>query len=266
MEIHTNISAQPRSTKGRRLRACAVALALASPVATVAPSPTAAAASSLGYSLELARTPDGHQLPIRWDPCQKAVTYRVYVAGAPPRYRATLLHETLIAMSALSAKTGLPFSYRGTTGLVPRRSTLGTQSSELVIGYTRPGATDLPLAGPPAGQTVVSYVVWGRSAGGPVIYHVAISRVAVVIDVTQVLAMLSAGFGPGLHRGNILEHELGHAVGLGHTASVTSLMYPAVTRWTPNGYGGVGDSRGLYRVGRAAGCIDETGSGIRDLS
>ena len=74
------------------------------------------------------------------------------------------------------------------------------------------------------------------------------------LDTPDLLAHLKPGFGAGLSRGNLLLHELGHVVGLGHVSNAHLLMNPTMTSYTPNGYA-AGDATGLAMVGRNAGCI-----------
>ena len=63
------------------------------------------------------------------------------------------------------------------------------------------------------------------------------------------------GFGPGVSRGRVLLHELGHAVGLEHVADTTQVMNTSVSRTSPPAAYGAGDRTGLRKVGAAAGCI-----------
>lgn len=64
---------------------------------------------------------------------------------------------------------------------------------------------------------------------------------------------LRAGFGSGVTRGDLLLHEIGHTMGLGHSASSTQLMYRTLTRSTAR-YGR-GDLRGLELRGAEPGCM-----------
>jgi len=54
----------------------------------------------------------------------------------------------------------------------------------------------------------------------------------------------------------VVEHELGHVMGLGHPTSTTQLLSTVMPR-TAAGYQ-AGDVAGLAKVGRAAGCITGT--------
>ena len=74
----------------------------------------------------------------------------------------------------------------------------------------------------------------------------------VVFDTVQ--PVLAAGFGPGLTRGNLVLHELGHVVGLDHVADRTQLMNAAIHEASPNGYA-TGDLAGLSLLGARQGCM-----------
>lgn len=67
----------------------------------------------------------------------------------------------------------------------------------------------------------------------------AIVAAAVAVAVN---APLEAGFGPGITEGNVLLHELAHAVGVGHVDDPTSILAPVVSEDHPDGYGGVVDA------------------------
>jgi hypothetical protein len=52
----------------------------------------------------------------------------------------------------------------------------------------------------------------------------------------------------------LLMHELGHAVGLGHTLDPHEVMFPVISEASPGTWGS-GDLVGLARVGASGGCI-----------
>jgi hypothetical protein len=75
----------------------------------------------------------------------------------------------------------------------------------------------------------------------------------VAID-ADVSARLAAGFGNGLTVGQLLLHELGHVMGLGHVQDPSQIMYPSMVSHTTTAYGG-GDLAGLSRLGASSGCL-----------
>jgi hypothetical protein len=203
------------------------------------------------YTLSYA-TIGNDKVVMRWNPC-RAHTYKVNLAAVPAAYRPTMLAETHTAIGVLTAKSGIPFVYQGATGEVPQPSSLASQSAELIIAYTTPDKTSYPLSGNTAGYGGAAYK-WS-STGTTNTYTGGLYRGFLVIDTPQaLLSSWAPGFGTGLHRGNLLLHELGHVVGLGHYANPVLLMNPSISSRTPNGFAG-GDLAGLAAVGRPAGCI-----------
>ena len=211
-----------------------------------------ARAGSVGYRLSVARLPDGSRVVLRWNPCQ-LITYRVNVAAVPVAERAAVLADARAAVGVLAARTGLRFGYRGATREVPSSTSLAGQSAELVVAVTTPARTDFPIGGQVVGYGGRAWYWWSRTGAGRTVYGAAITRGFVVVE-TGGLLRLRRGFGPGATRGNLLLHELGHAVGLDHTADPRTLMYPQLRRTAPNGFA-AGDRAGLARLGRGAGCI-----------
>ena len=66
---------------------------------------------------------------------------------------------------------------------------------------------------------------------------------------------MRAGFGAGLTRGNLEQHELGHVIGLDHVQDRGQVMYPSISDQSPDGYG-PGDRAGLSILGRQSGCLN----------
>jgi hypothetical protein len=78
---------------------------------------------------------------------------------------------------------------------------------------------------------------------------------AVVIDPSNTSNLL-ASYGAGTSLGELLLHELGHVVGLGHTSDRAQVMFPDILPLGTAAYG-AGDLTGLRQLGRAAGCLAE---------
>ena len=186
---------------------------------------------------------DGQGRPARWDPCVP-IHYVVQPGWIPDAGRADLAE----ALTRLSAASGLQFVDDGDTSEVPstdraayQPDRYGERWAPLLIGWVPAGATDLGIG---SGAQGLSLSVALPARGGP-----SIVTGQVVLDASNRLA---AGFGPGTTDGEVLLHELAHAVGLGHVLDATQVMYPQTT----NGESqfGAGDRAGLAAVGAAAGC------------
>lgn len=208
------------------------------------------------YRVSTELMPDGRAILMRWNPCQ-TITYKVNAGVLPPLLRASVLAEIRAAFERLGTASGLRFAYRGTTGEVPRSTSLDRQSAEIIVAVTTPSRTDFPIGGGILGYGGRSWYWWWHGSGSRISYGAAITRGFVVLDGTD-LGGLRAGFGGGLGRGNLLLHELGHTVGLDHAGARTSLMYPELGSSSPNGYTS-GDRAGLALVGRRAGCLSVPG-------
>lgn len=211
----------------------------AAPPALTAVSAPAALSAGWGASYV-----DARGRPARWDPC-RPIHYVLQDRWAPEGGRADLTE----ALSRLSAASGLRFVDDGRTDEVPLRSResyqpdrYGRRWAPLLVGWVPPAATDLGVGGGVQGVTVAVAVAGER--GGSIVT----GQVALDAD-----HRLPAGFGPGATEGEVLLHELAHAVGLGHVLDPTQVMYPQTTN-SESEYG-AGDRAGLAALGRAAGCL-----------
>jgi hypothetical protein len=157
------------------------------------------------------------------------------------------------ALRRLSAVSGLLFADDGDTDEMPsldraayQPERYGERWAPLLIAWVPPERTDLGLSGGLEGGGVqglsLSTVV--PNAGGP-----SLVSGQVALNAGNRLA---AGFGAGTTDGEVLLHELAHAVGLNHVLDPTQVMYPQTT----NGEStfGAGDRAGLAALGAPAGC------------
>lgn len=250
--------------KSLALVAAALApLGLASAIATAVPQ--AASGATATYKLTTMTLPNGTSVPLRWNGCQKAITWKVNLAAVPLSQRTAVLSETKTAVARIASYTGFTFSYKGYTTEVPTPGSMTRQSAELVVAYTSPTKTKYDLSGSILGQGGL-YGAWvSRTSSGRTTYTTAALRGFVVVDTPQMLAQTSAGFGAGTRRTNLLLHELGHAFGLQHVSTTTQQMYPTLTRSSPSGLAS-GDRYGLYKGGKSAGCINTAYMPLADLS
>ena len=238
-------------------------LGLASAIATAVPQ--AAAGATATYSLTTMKLPNGTSVPLRWNGCQKAITWKVNLAAVPSAQRTTVLSETKTAVARIASYTGFTFSYKGYTTEVPTPGSMTKQTAELVVAYTSPTRTRYDLSGSILGQGGL-YGAWvSRTVSGRTSYTAAALRGFVAIDTPQMLAQTTGGFGAGTKRTNLLMHELGHAFGLQHVSTTTQQMYPTLSTRSPNGLAS-GDRYGLYKAGRTSGCINTAYMPLADLS
>jgi hypothetical protein len=186
---------------------------------------------------------DSSGVPARWDPCSP-IHYVVETGWMPAGGRADLA----ASLHRLSSASGLTFVDDGDTDERPGQdraayqpARYGKRWAPLLIGWLPPEATDLGLGHGVAGVTVA--VAIPSSHGGSIVTG------QVVLDADH---QLPAGFGPGATEGEVLLHELAHAVGLGHVLDPTQVMYPQTTN-SESQYG-AGDRAGLAALGRPAGC------------
>lgn len=200
------------------------------------PAPLAAASSSYRYM----HTQSDGTTPVAYDPCRPVhvvVNARTAVAGGD-----TLLRQSL---DRVSAATGLKFVVDGPTDETPspnRSAYLPDRYpgrwAPVLVAWTDP-AQDPELAGDVAGMAGSAYVPTDRGS-------VYVSG-GVALDGPQLAQLMAGRDGPDEVRG-VIEHELGHLVGLDHVDDPTQLMnpvgQPGVTTYA------AGDLTGLSRLGQ----------------
>ena len=181
--------------------------------------------------------------PARWDPCTP-IRYVVNPAWMPHAGRADLAE----ALRRISAVSGLQFVDEGDTDELPslardayQPDRYGERWAPLLVTWVPPASTDVGIGG---GIQGVSLAVAVPGADGG-----SIVTGQVVLDADRRLA---SGFGPGSTDGEVLLHELAHAVGLGHVDDPTQVMYFRTTN--SESQFGAGDRAGLAALGAPAGC------------
>lgn len=217
-------------------------LRVVAPPTTTAPAATSASRS---FSVRPTWSPAGWSSdwrPLssarpRFNPCQ-AITWRFNQNGG----YASSLTDLKGAFRRLGQATGLTFVYAGTTGVTPRPGAYDTRST-LTVGFNTPSQVP-SLGGSVAGQ-----------GGGRWLNHdgyAEMLRGNLVLDRTERLpAGFTASGAPTW--GQVMQHEIGHALGLGHASGSSQLMHGMAS--SRNHRFGAGDLTGLRSVGLKAGCI-----------
>jgi hypothetical protein len=208
------------------------------------------------FQLQMAMTGQG-EFPIRWNPCQTEITYKVNTELAREKGRSAASARTQArteitrAFGDIAEATGITFRYTGTTDEIPTSDDWwekqGTDE-EIVVAYVDRDKSSTR-------SSLLSSGAWGE--GGQVYSYegetVISGRGFAVFDRDKARQM-RAGFGSGARRGNLVLHELGHVMGLDHVSDKDQLMYPTLSSKTPNGFA-AGDLAGLAKLGQSGGCI-----------
>jgi hypothetical protein len=176
----------------------------------------------------------------RFNPCQ-AVTYRVNDTQA---VKPGALADVHAAFARLHEATGITFRYLGTTTAFPKGAAALPADTNITVAWGQDADTEWDLSG---GALSTSGVLATRAARDR---QGAVRR---ILSAGVILNAAEDDYSTSMRQG-ILLHELGHTVGLGHTADTAQRMEEDVwdgesTRW------GAGDLAGFSRVGVVEGCV-----------
>jgi hypothetical protein len=222
-------------------------------VATVTLSTVAGSSAAAGPAVSVSHKPPGnpkaykfalklHGQPVHWNKC-RTIDYRFSRSKAP----AHALKQVKHAIKLLHRGSGLRFKYLGRSKLIPGNTTHLPGKTRLLIGWSTPAKSSVLArsGGGEAGVGGFSYMSTGEIVQGSVVLNRKVR--------------LASGFGTGPRVGQqgtvgeLLLHELGHAVGLGHVQSQSQIMFPELTRKLAR-YG-AGDLNGLAKVGKDRHCF-----------
>jgi hypothetical protein len=189
-----------------------------------------AAAAALGLANPLANTADLGNSAAR---CTYVVGYRVNVSGVVNGYgspdlfeQQTVLAVVHAAVADLSSRTGQTYRYDGTTSFVPTMANYSHGPDDLVITVVSPTSTNF-YASAPAGEQFGGYTRWQLDGSGTSV--VAISPAMLALP-----SGLNDAGGASLYA--IVQHELGHSVGLQHSPNAADVMYFQANPKTPAVY------------------------------
>jgi len=190
----------------------------------------------------IGRTADGE--PFRWDPCS-TIHFQVDLGRVDDH----VLDDVKEAVRRISQASGLRFEFDGVVHL----SVNDLLSSGDFVTVTRGGLHWSPLLIAFRSQTAMRGLGVRRAYGAaiPVTTRLDADQFVSGAIVINASAGLQDGFGRAPSLGTVLQHELGHAVGLGHILDPFQLMspVPVVTDW------GRGDLAGLEELGESP-CLD----------
>jgi hypothetical protein len=168
----------------------------------------------------------------RWDPC-RTIAYRINPRGS---YRGATA-DIRRAFRQVGRVTGLRFDYLGRTGREVRRNQLGYHpaGTDVVVDWQSP-REEAALSGRVAG--IGGHWVMGRQRFSGFM----------LLDRTDRLRRSTWR--------QVVTHEVGHVLGLGHAHSRRQLMYGVSS--SLNVRFGAGDLTALGRVGASQGCLGES--------
>jgi Tfp pilus assembly protein PilV len=186
---------------------------------------------------------NGH--PMRWNPC-RAIGYKINAKFGPPG-AAAMVKETL---RRIHLAAGLRFHYEGRTKTHPRWFVIHHQAAPLVVAWVTAKHSNGMFGF--GGEVGFGGATESIDRDG----HDVIEQGGVILlaNSDPRTSGIAPGFGSGVTWGQLLMHELGHAMGLDHTNGKYQIMRP-ILEPLPAAMYGAGDLHGLHLLGRSQGCL-----------
>ncbi len=182
----------------------------------------------------------------RWNSC-RPVTWAFNPDHAPRK----ALDQIRTTIRKAHQATGLDFEYVGRTKERPKL-TPHSGRYKVIIGWRTPRS--FAYFGNHPGRVGVGGASWHsgyQEADGTKVNRAYAGRLILNARYDD---DLRSGFGRGYTWGDVILHEFGHVLGLGHAKSGSQMMYPEMTRRKARW--GAGDLAGLRKLGSARGCLD----------
>jgi hypothetical protein len=167
--------------------------------------------------------------PVRWDSCAP-IHYQVNTTYATRG----ALADVQAAVGQVARASGLRFVYDGPSPQIPTSRWDQDPHHPVLVAWASPTQTDLIKPG-----------VSGNGGAGRVGDRYVTGSVVLNSDQNTLFAPVG---GAGQTRVNLLEHELGHVVGLGHAQHPGQVMFGEISADTPDGFA-AGDRAGLAQLG-----------------
>lgn len=185
---------------------------------------------------------------VRWDSCRRIRW--TFNPEASPRKALSQIREGLRRMHLA---TGLDFVYTGTTKQAPNPYGDRVDGADLIIGW-RTAKSYKPFARHPGtvGMGGNTFHSGYQEADGSAV-NMAVQG-GVVLNASM-KGKLGNGFGKGVTWGEVIIHELGHVIGLGHPEADSQVMFRSVLARNANW--GAGDLAGFRRLGDVRGCLEK---------
>jgi hypothetical protein len=233
-------------------RSTATATATATPTASHSAAASGAPTGPGGpYTFLDVTYEGGKKVPIRWNPCQP-LEYQLEFQVRPAGARAAVA----AAIDQTSLATGIPFRYDGTTTVGPHVLFDRFFLADALGSVYRPVLITVV-----SGETFQTFEPSKRAVafahpeeGNRELNHQYVAGIVVVDGSVHYAQQGRWSFAM------VVQHELGHLMGLGHVRATDELMFSFETAPhtipDPISGWGPGDLEGLQRLGADQGCLE----------